>query len=275
MRRSHAIIRRSTKVIVVRFTTLALSIFVAAIALGAVFLSPFALTWISEDHRIDWSRLSDVGQTYGVTSAILAALALGGVVASLVLQHRESKSAREQALRGLHTDLLKMSLDDQTLLECWGLIGESTDMTWHRQHIYLNLIVSHWQMMWEMGVISEKHLRITAQGVFGGPLGLRFWSEARDMRLVAEKGRRARTFHAIVDHEYTLALARKEITTEQARLEPKISGSEHADARVSGISVTDDPTGQLADRLANRMTWFGLGAVVAWAFGRSSPRRRG
>jgi hypothetical protein len=100
-----------------------------------------------------------------------------------------------------------MALDDDAFLECWGKIGVSEDRTWHRQHIYLNLVVSHWQLMWEIGAMNEAHLRVAAGQIFGGPLGQRFWDEARTPRATAEMGRRARAFHAIIEAEYQRALA--------------------------------------------------------------------
>jgi hypothetical protein len=160
--RSEQIAGRSLCAAVYRTATLALVVLAVLGALGAVFLSPLALSRVPAAQGIDWSRLGDVGQTYGAASALLSVFALGGVAVSLHLQRRESKAAREQALRGLHTDLLRMALEDATFLECWGPIGESTDVGWYRQHIYLNLVVSHWQMMWEIGAITERHLRLTA-----------------------------------------------------------------------------------------------------------------
>ncbi|NMO55137.1 hypothetical protein HH310_28620 [Actinoplanes sp. TBRC 11911] len=103
-----------------------------------------------------------------------------------------------------------MALDDTSFLACWGPIASSSDMNWYRQHIYLNLIVSHWQMEWEIGALSEAHLRFTAAGIFGGPLGRQFWAEAREPRRAVERGRRARTFYYIVDDEYQAALGRLE-----------------------------------------------------------------
>lgn len=205
MSRSGEIGRRSLRAAALRTATLTLITLAIAGALGAVLLSPLALSRLPAGQRLDWSTLSDVGQTYGAASAVLSVLALGGVVFSLNLQRRESKAAREQALRGLHTDLLRMALDDRTFLECWGPIGASTDVAWYRQHIYLNLIVSHWQMMWEIGSLSEAHLRLLAAGVFGGPLGRRYWREAREARWNAETGQRAKAFHRIVDSEYQSA----------------------------------------------------------------------
>jgi hypothetical protein len=72
---------------------------------GLVALSPLALTYLNVKKSTDWDRLSDIGQTYGAASALLAGLALTGVAASLFFQAREAKATREQALRALHGDL--------------------------------------------------------------------------------------------------------------------------------------------------------------------------
>lgn len=262
---------RSTRALVLRSVTLALIVVGVVGALGAVFLSPLALRWIATDQRVDWSQLSDVGQTYGAASAILAALALGGVAVSLFLQRKESKAAREQALRGLHTDLLRMALDDPEFMECWGIIGESGDMGWHRQHIYLNLIVSHWQMMWEMNVLTERHLRILARGIFGGSRGLRYWSEARDVRLVAEKGRRAREFHTVVDDEYLIARARGNATSEDSGSKGDAGQPETVVAPDSIGTAESEPWKVPAERLA----WFGLGMVTTRVIEQVLGRRNG
>jgi hypothetical protein len=76
----------------------------AVVTLVAVLLTPLGLQWIGHRPGHDWPLLGNVGQAYGAASAILAALALVGVVASLVLQAREAKVSREQALRALHTE---------------------------------------------------------------------------------------------------------------------------------------------------------------------------
>jgi hypothetical protein len=108
----------------------------AVVTLVAVLLTPLGLQWIGHQPGHDWSLLSDVGQAYGAASAILAALALVGVVASLVLQAREAKASREQALRALHTDLLKMAIDEPEFLECrvlsaspWTCSGSASTST--------------------------------------------------------------------------------------------------------------------------------------------------
>jgi hypothetical protein len=270
---------RAVRFSTIRSITLTLTIVAVLGALGAVLLSPMALTRLPVGQGVDWNRLSNIGQTYGAASAVLSALALGGVAISLVLQHRESKAAREQALRALHADLFRKALEEEIYLECWGPIGASTDRTWYRQHIYLNLIVSHWQLMWELGALTEPHLRLAARGIFAGPLGLRFWSEARDLRPAVEKGRRARIFHTILEQEYQEAVARRQATTEETR--------EDNDAGTSGVP---DTGGSPASRPApgtllrtaqvqppDRLAWLITGASLALAVStliRRSRRRQ-
>jgi hypothetical protein len=292
--RSEQIAGRSLCAAVYRTATLALVVLAVLGALGAVFLSPLALSRVPAAQGIDWSTLGDVGQTYGAASALLSVFALGGVAVSLHLQRRESKAAREQALRGLHTDLLRMALEDATFLECWGPIGESTDVGWYRQHIYLNLVVSHWQMMWEIGAITERHLRLTAGDLFGGPLGRRYWSEARDARRVAEKGRRARGFYEIIDSAYQTALQNpaSDDVPEVAAIDLHAAAEPHRD-RVDAAAAGAGP-----DTARSRFTPYGAlarrgdpvarpglatailvasaaiaGVAVGRLFGRSAPRR--
>ncbi len=58
--------------------------------------SPFALDAISAI-RIDWARASDVGQSYGLLSAILSGAALIGIVVSLSWQRKQTSIAQRQA----------------------------------------------------------------------------------------------------------------------------------------------------------------------------------
>jgi hypothetical protein len=85
MRRSAAVSRSVLRATVGRSATLTLIVVSLIGTLGIVFLSPLALTWLPEDDGPDWSKLSNIGQTYGAASAVLAVLALAGVAVSLLL----------------------------------------------------------------------------------------------------------------------------------------------------------------------------------------------
>ncbi|MEV4482200.1 DUF6082 family protein [Micromonospora coxensis] len=234
------------------------------VLLTAVLFSPVGLLWVGERPGYDWPLLGNVGEAYGAASAILAGLALIGVAASLVVQAREAKAAREQALRGLHTDLLKMAIDDPGLLECWGPIEDSTDLDWFRKHVYTNLIVSHWQLMWEVDVLSEPHLEVLADQFFKGTAGRRFWAEARGPRMKAETSRRARRFTAVVDRSYRAAVAAGPATDASSQPQPS---PRPADA---------EPSGARPGRAPSRAGHFATGVVIgvgAALVGRHLARR--
>jgi hypothetical protein len=114
-----SLIARLTTAATRRASTLVITLTSVAV-LALVILSPFALALLANEDGVDWNSLSTVGQTYGAVSAVIAVLALGGVAASLVVQNREAKANREQALRVLHTDLLRMAMDNP---EYMGLLG--------------------------------------------------------------------------------------------------------------------------------------------------------
>ena len=127
-------------------------------ALGSVAVSSLVVEHIGLADDEQWQRFSNIGQTYGAASAMLSVLALIGVAISLIMQCRESKASREQARRALHFELLKMAMDDPFYLHVWGPFAPpDTDL--YREHMYANLILTHWQMDWDVGAIDEEHLR--------------------------------------------------------------------------------------------------------------------
>jgi hypothetical protein len=205
-----------------------------------------ALNVFPDNETQEWERRSLIGQTYGAASAILSVLAIGGIAVSLFLQNRETKAAREQALRALHVDLIKTALDDPQLLSCWGPFSGSVKVADRRKHMYTNLMVSHWQMMWEVNGLNEKHLRVLAQELFAGENGRQFWSLMGAIRTDVEGGRRTKLFHTIVNEEY-----------ERARLAgPPVQSQEPLDsADTAAVPVSGHRTVTVAAAL-------GVGAVL-------------
>lgn len=196
-------------------------------ALGAVALSPVVVERIGDASDAQWQRLSNVGQAYGAASAMLSVFALLGVAVSLILQSRENRAAREQARRALHFELLKMAMDDPFYLRVWGPFAPD-DTDEYREHMYANLIISHWQMDWNVGTLDEKHLREVSAVFFRGEIGYRFWSNIRAIRLKAEGGRRRhRRFFHILDQEWQAATpaepAREAPGTTPASATPAVS----------------------------------------------------
>lgn len=182
------------------FSSPALALLLIVIAVGLVAVSPLALDAFGNSQ--EWTERSEIGQTYGAAAALLSVLALVGISVSLMLQAREAKAAREHASRVTHSELLQMAMDDPVFRECWGPVDTSRSDDEVRQHIYTNLIVSYWQSRFELGTLSEAHLRVGAAGMFSAAPGRRFWAAARRARRETAQTRRTQRFNAILDEEY-------------------------------------------------------------------------
>lgn len=179
-----------------------LILFVILVSSGLVALSPLVLGYLNVQKSTDWDQLSDIGQTYGAASALLAGFALLGIAASLILQAKEAKATREQALRALHSDLISMAMEDPLYRACWGQFFSSDDEDAQRAHMYVNMIVSHWLLMWELNAITEEHLRAIASVVLSGRIGHTFWSDGRELRVTSAGTKHERRFNQILDEEY-------------------------------------------------------------------------
>ena len=157
----------------------------AAIMLGLVVISPIALQQLVRIHRVNWMRLSDVGQTYGAVSAFLTALALGGVVVSLLYQARDVKAAREQASRTFHHELLKMEMESPFYMDAmaapWGLTVGLADYDSLRRNNFVHMWVSYWEGQYMLGELSDSEIRYSAASeLFVSAAGRQYWSLTRN-----------------------------------------------------------------------------------------------
>jgi hypothetical protein len=187
------------------------SIAIATLLMVAAFLfgTPFVLLAIAHIRPKDWAQLSNEGQAYGGIAAAFGMLALIGVVASLILQSRESAANREFFQRTIHNDLMSRTLDDEALRSCWGPAMYKNDEQ-ERQHIYTNLIFSFWHAMFEVGKLDEHDLRDAAERIFDSAPGRRYWSISGPHRIrFHSSSRRDVRFNQILEQEYMKALARK------------------------------------------------------------------
>ena len=141
---------------------------IAAIAfLAAVILSPLALHALARSFDLNWSNLSDVGQTYSAVSALLTALALGGVVISLLYQAKDVSTARSQAIRTMHVDLLRMELEHEDYMWAsgapWGM-AIPANYGHLRRHVYVHMLLSFWESQFLLREMSAEVARESARG---------------------------------------------------------------------------------------------------------------
>ncbi|MCX5560416.1 DUF6082 family protein [Streptomyces sp. NBC_00038] len=98
---------------------------------------------------------------------------------ALVFQARESKASREQ-----------------------GRLDANTSKEARRRHLCLNLVPSRWEMMYELGALTDGRLWQAADSIFRAAPGCAFWAASRDTRSDAAGTRRARRFHQLVDESH-------------------------------------------------------------------------
>ncbi len=95
----------------VTFGRLGISIGVVCAA-GAVIVSPLAIGWLSLVPSVDWTRLSEIGQTYAFISGLISALALFAVAGSIRVQARQTRIQQLQTVRAMQFDLVKMGFEE-------------------------------------------------------------------------------------------------------------------------------------------------------------------
>lgn len=182
---------------------------IAAFAfLALVIFSPFALRALANSFGLNWSNLSNVGQTYGAVSALITALALGGVVISLWYQAREVSATRAQATRTFHFDLLRMELEDEGHMWAsgapWGA-ALPADYQRLRQHIFVHMWLSFWESQYLLNEMSVRSVRGAARELFSGKAAREYWEVVGHRRLEFNKGRDLE-FLQIIDEQYKEAI---------------------------------------------------------------------
>ena len=237
-----------------------------AIVVAVVWLSPFALGWLS-DRQVNWTRLSEVGQTYGTASAIIAAFALLAVGFSLIFQMRELRQGRIQALREMHSGLLKLALNEPTYMQCWGHVIGREGPT-EKLFVYANLIVSYWEAKWDLRSMDSQHARRLAADFFASEIPREYWKKYGITRELDAGPSNRRKFYEILNEEYWKAIAsgppERSLSVDRGPTEG--DGANNVSAYRSEQSA--------ASRILVETVKIGATAIALWMVMRSRTRRQ-
>jgi hypothetical protein len=153
--------------------TIAIVISITALVL----ISPMALIAIDSIWRNDWHHLADIGQTYGVVSAIFGALAVAGVAASLIFQARAHRLAQIQAVRGTQREILNRVMDNPTVYgPALGFMPLKQDGTLLEQQLMVAIWIGYLYLAYDSGLVAEADLRSESiSALFSGPVGRKWW----------------------------------------------------------------------------------------------------
>jgi len=180
------------------FTNRSLLILTASVAVlfAVMFLAPILLIIVRRMFWLDWTKLSEIGQSYTGIAAVLSAAALIGAVFTVRLQLRQSQVIQEQAVRGTQFQLLSLALEDPALMAVWSVkVPDSSDETLKRQYVYLTMILRHLQFVFITRDMSKATLTEMLQvEFFDSPSGQAHWFRIRSYWIADAHGKREKVF---------------------------------------------------------------------------------
>jgi len=189
------------------------------VAIFAILVALFFAHLLVLAGAVDWEfidtpeRARDISEALGLFSALFSGFAAFGLLYTIDLQRRalhvQNLDARRNTalqLRLLHMELLKLSIADESLNNVWS--GEKETLS-GKESLYVNLILSHWEMMYDNELLDDHQLALLIEERMHGPVQL-FWEKNRTSREKhAEKaGGGHLRFHRIVDQSYQTRISR-------------------------------------------------------------------
>jgi hypothetical protein len=229
---------RSGKILMMAVTV---SIVLATIVFFPVAIYHFA----SRD--LDWPFLSQVGEAYGGASALLSALAIWGVVASLILQYRQHRAAVLHNLGQRHYDLVRFTVEHPAFAVSWG---EDSNVDDYEYRSFCNLIMTHWLTLWRLREFDERSLRASCDRLFRNRVPRLYWAEVGE-KWIAAPTQRERRFLQVVNASFAAADAAGPADREPGGMVPPIANEPFKAVEPGG---------------AHLPLWFGASALAAVAF---------
>jgi hypothetical protein len=201
--------------------------------------SPYLAEVIADTSDLDWQELSDVGQAFGMGSALFSALAFAAVAWSINVQVRESKAQRLETHRQIHLQLITLGLQDVQLQVAFPLVEDTLEA--QRRHQYLNIWFWWWRYNYRAGLATETELRGNFEYVFQSPPG-RNYVEATRAGRPPRLDRLDVKFFGILDEEYARALEtppdnRSLVLLQERNATPPARGQRAKWAAYGGVAV--------------------------------------
>lgn len=182
-----------------------------------VLIPIFLLLQLDRDELARWS---DIGQAVSPIGIFFSGVAFIGISAALLMQGRELRNQREEltiareeqqrsselAMRELHTDLIKMAIDDPELRSVWPAPAPGHETT--RKDHYCNLILNLQKVAYETHTIDLPELRGALRFLMTSPDMRDFWSRSRSAHVsITESDGPEEEFTAEVDAAYAATIA--------------------------------------------------------------------
>ncbi|MEV6844714.1 DUF6082 family protein [Actinoplanes sp. NPDC051411] len=171
--------------------------------LAVVVASPIILETIYAPDR-DYSVAGDVGQAYGGASAVVGAIALLVVAASVLLQYRQHGAQRAESLGRFNEELVALAMENPKYRQCWGARVSPQDVD-EDLFYYCSKLIKMWTQAWELHRIDERQAREYLKNFFDSEIPRLFWESHGDWHRRGAARSPADRFRELVNEEFLLA----------------------------------------------------------------------
>ena len=131
-----------------------------SIAIALLMVAPIVLVFNGSDVDLQLARVGNLGQAYGLVSAVLSALALGGIAASIYYQAKQGRGYRVEAWQRVHFDVMRLLLaEPSTYLPCIIDPTEFDSEEQIRQYFFTSMWLAYGRTGLELGIMSEEGVR--------------------------------------------------------------------------------------------------------------------
>jgi hypothetical protein len=138
-----------------------------------------------------------------VIATLISSVALIGVAVGLSLQARQLRVSQIQAVRSLHTELIKIAMENPSL----GTVFESdVDPADAPKAAFINLLMTLLQASYSLKVASKATVSLQAERIFAAEFSRSWWEYARDSYMVETSMKREQEFVALIDEKFQEAM---------------------------------------------------------------------
>ncbi len=159
-------------------------LFVAIILLAGISIAEILA---QRSSPTSWAVLGDVGQAFGVLTAVLSAFALAALVITFWMQlqelrtHRAELGSQRNALAQFI--LIKMSLEDQSLAAIWPLSYTELSEERRHQYLYINLVLQNIWFQSRIMSLTDAEVESHLRHLFKSPIIREYWHVTRLSRM--------------------------------------------------------------------------------------------
>jgi hypothetical protein len=187
---------------------------IGALALTSALIIPPVVLMNGGISETSVDRLSNIGQAYGVISAVLSAVALAALAASILYQARQYRVDQIIAWQNSQESLLRLAIEDPaTFAPCIQDIDQFKDLEQVKRYYFATLWLSFSRTSAELGLFTDADLRDEIfRNMFRSPVATELWRIRRE-RILQTFGR-LDGFWRVAEEEYQKSMSTRPASPE-------------------------------------------------------------